>query len=258
MNAENYLLSRGGSSPSSDYILVCIDIECTCGEPHSAVFYAPTCLGASDVPLSERCLLAHVSKASLEDRLNCLASKSEVMDLLEKLLIRWHYTSDQILLATPFIGHQWMKPDEVQEIWDWLFQNLDPMKVTLLTHKSTWTSFKNIQKKSGLSFEELERYGLEDKVVSAGGVKQNFHAKFFAGVSSDGVEVLSGSANLLRGPSIENITFNKMSAERFKERYLDILEYTPPPPVKNRKSGSVLLFENGGWIHTSLDSKTWL
>jgi hypothetical protein len=249
IHMENFLLSSCG--PSSDKIMVCIGIECTCGVPHLAVFYAPTYLGANDVTLFRRCLLAHVSNASLEDRLNCLASKSDIMDLLEKLLIRWHYISDQILLATPFIGHQWMKPNEVQEIWDWLFQNLDPAKVTLLTRKATWTSFKNIQKRSGFSFEDLERYGLEDKVVSAGGIKQDSHAKFFAGVSKDGVEILSGSANLLRGPSIENISFHKMTAERFNARYLNILKYVPPPPLKAKKLGDTLLFENGSWKCTT-------
>ncbi len=253
--AENFLLARGGRG--SDRILVCIDINCVCGEPHSAVFYAPTYLGASDVPLVNRCLLAHVSNASLEDRLNCLASKSEVMDLLEKLLIRWHCTSDQILLATPFIGHQWMKPNEVQEIWDWLFQNLDPERVTLLTRKATWMSFKKIQMQSGLAFEELERYGLEDKVVSAGGTKQDFHAKFFAGVSKDFVEVLSGSANLLRGPSIENISFHRMTTEAFKARYLDILKYAPPPPAKVQGYGDVLLFKDGNWTHNAMRHAPW-
>lgn len=255
-HAENYLLACNG--PSSDQILVRIDVECTCGEPHFAVFYAPTNLGASDVPLVDRCLLAHMSNASFEERLNCLASKSVVMELLEKLLIRWHCTSDQILLATPFIGHQWMKPHDIQEIWDWLFQNLDPTKVTLLTRRATWTSFKNIQKQSGLNFDELERYGLEDKVVSAGGVKQDFHAKFFAGVSGNCVEVLSGSANLLRGESIENISFHRMTAEKFKARYLDILKYDPPPALKSRWMGSVLRFKNGHWKHTAMEDGIWL
>jgi len=250
--AENYLLACSG--PSSDRILVCLDVPCECGNAHSAVFFAPTYLGASSIPLVDRCLLAHVSNVSLDDRLNCLASKSEIMELLEKLLIRWHYTADQILLATPFVGHQWMKPDEIQEIWDWLFQNLDPDKVTLLTRKATWTSFKNIQKQSGLSFEELERYGLEDKVVSAGGVKQDFHAKFFAGVSRDSVDVLSRSANLLHGTSIENISFHKMTVQKFQACYLDVLKYAPPPPLKTGRSRDVLRFENGDWKYTVLKS----
>ncbi|QKE41598.1 MAG: hypothetical protein HO274_09935 [Ferrovum myxofaciens] len=95
--AENFLLSSHGAV---DQILVSVDIVCSCGSPHTSTFYAPTYLGASDVPLSERCLLANVQGANLEDRLNCLASKSEVMDLLEKLVIRWQLTADRILLAT--------------------------------------------------------------------------------------------------------------------------------------------------------------
>lgn len=255
LTAQNMLLALSG--PSSDEILVRVPVDCSCGEPHSAVFYAATRLGASTEPLVDRCLLAHVSNASLESRLDCLASKSDVMELLEKLLIRWHCTSDQIFLATPFIGHQWMKPEHVEEIWNWLFKNLDPSKVTLLTRSATWKSFKNIKRQGEVSFEELERYGLEEKVVSGGAVKQDFHAKFFAGVSKDSVEVLSGSANLLRGPSIENISFSTMTPERFQARYLDILKFELPVSKRSRGIDSALIFEAGKWKHTTLDRPPW-
>jgi len=255
LRAENYLLASNG--PSSDRIFVSIEFDCDCTKKHSAIFSANTNLGASAVPIYDRCMLVHVSGADLEDRLNCLASKSDVMDLLEKLIIRWHCIFDRILLATPFIGHQWMKSNEVQEIWEWLFKNLDPDKVTLLSRKSTWTSFKKIQNESGIGFEELERYDLEDKIVSSGATKQDFHAKFFAGISSERVEVLSGSANLLRGPSIENISFRCMRKQSFDAKYLAVIKSNLELPLKRRTSSDVLLYKEGKWLHTFYSDSPW-
>jgi len=117
-----------------------------------------------------------------------------------------------------------MKSTEILGVWDWLFKNADAERVTLITRKATWTRFRNAHNESGVSFADLERYGLQEKVVSEGETKQDFHAKFFAGVSTDGVELLSGSANLVRGPSIENISFHRMSLERFQDRYLNVLK----------------------------------
>lgn len=256
LNAENYLLAASG--PSSDHILISLTVTCGCGASGSAIFNAKTNLGASSVPMYERCQLVHVGNAEFEDRLNCLASKSEVMELLEKLLIRWYAACDQIFLATPFVGHQWMRKGDVQEIWDWLFRNLDPDRVTLLTRRATWTSFKNMQNASGMGFDELERYGLEDKVVSSGITKQGFHAKFFAGVSNEMVEVFSGSANLLRGPSIENVSFKRMSVDQFENKYMKVIGYGGLLKPSTRRAGDVLMFdENSGWRHTYFSASPW-
>lgn len=254
--AENYLLAASG--PSSDSILVSIKVTCGCSQICTAIFSAKTSLGASSVPMYERCQLVHVGNAGLEERLNCLISKSEVMDLLEKLLIRWHTVCDQIFLAAPFVGHQWMKGSDVQKIWDWLFQNLDPDRAILLTRKSTWKSFKSMQGVTGMGFDQLERYGLEDKVISSGVTKQDFHAKFFAGVSNEIVEVFSGSANLLRGPSIENVSFKRMTLDQFENKYMKVIGFENFLKPSGRRTGDVLLFdEKGGWKHTFYDSSPW-
>lgn len=253
-NAENWYLAHNGP----DHILVRVDALCSCGQSHKASFYAPTFLGASDVPLPERCLLADVEGADLEARLNCLASKTDIMELLEKLIIRWQFTASQILLATPFIGHQYMKPAQTREIWDWLLSMLDPRKALLITRKATWTSFKKKSQKDDVDFEELERYDLEDKIVSTGGSKQDFHAKFFAGVSSSHAEILSGSANLLRGPSIENISFKRVTSGHFREKYVSVLKYPIPLTPPTRTSHDVIqMSEKGTWQHTTLRSLPW-
>jgi len=254
---ENWLLARGSGGGHTDKILVQVDVPCKCCNTHQATFYAKTRLGASATPLADRCLLIDVESASLEDRLNCLASKTETMDLLEKLLIRWHATADRIILATPFVGHQFMKSTEILGVWDWLFKNADAERVTLITRKATWTRFRNAHNESGVSFADLERYGLQEKVVSEGETKQDFHAKFFAGVSTDGVELLSGSANLVRGPSIENISFHRMSLERFQDRYLNVLKKPMPGLLPRQNLGDALSLKNGSWTFTPLPKEPW-
>ena len=256
-NAENYLLSAGTGSGSSDRILVQLDVPCSCGVSHVATFSARMHLGASAQPLADRCLLVHVDGANLEERLNCLASKNDAMDLLEKLLIRWHVTADQIVLASPFVGHQFMKPEDVLAVWNWLFCNVDPKQVTVISRRATWTKFKEVHDANDVPFTELARYGLEAKVVSGGLAKQDFHAKFFAGISGSAVEVLSGSANLLRGPSIENISFRRMSPKRFKTKYLDVLNKQVPWEGKKYKVGDTLKLVDGKWTNTVLRAAPW-
>lgn len=150
-----------------------------------------------------------------------------------------------------------VKKHQLQEVWDWLFENLDPDKTTILTRGATWERFKSIQKDSGLDFDLLKRYGLEDAVVSGGASKQDFHAKFFAGMSADQVEVLSGSANLVRGPSIENITFNRMSFDRFNSKYLEVMKYKKMPKLKKPRAGLVIKYDGKEWFETYYNHQPW-
>jgi hypothetical protein len=169
------------------------------------------------------------------------------MQLLEKLVIRWHLTADQILIAAPFIGHQFMGVEDKRKIWDWLIQNLDPRKATLLTRKATFTDFKKTLAAEGLDYEELKGYGLEDRLISSGVNKQNFHAKFYVGLSEDVTEVLSGSANLLRGPSIENISFSRSTGAEFAAHYLEKLKAKIPLSPVNGRQYEIVRQRDGVW-----------
>ncbi|WP_242665717.1 hypothetical protein [Paraburkholderia ginsengiterrae] len=251
-SASDYLLSGGDGG--RDHVLVCVDVPCECGRSHKATFYAPKRLGADFTPLHERCLLGDIRNTRLEGRLNGLFSKTEIMQFLEKLVIRWHLTADRILIAAPFVGHQYMKTEDKRRIWDWLIRNLDTKKSTLLTRKATYTSFKKTLEAEGLDYDELQGYGLEDKLISGGVTKQDFHAKFYAGLSDGATEVLSGSANLLRGPSIENISFATMTQADFTARYLEKLKVAIPTAASRRLPYEIVKSEGGSWICTSLDA----
>jgi hypothetical protein len=253
-SAEQYLLARSGPAPQA--VLVRLALSCCCGVKHCATYYADPKLGVFDTPnLSVRCLLADVSGANLEEYLGGIASKTDIMTLLEKLVIRWHITADQILITVPFVGHPWMRASDKQAIWAWLLSILDPSKTILVTRPATRTSYKELLEADGLDYKLLSRYGLEAKLISAGLAKQDFHAKVYAGLSTETVEVFSGSANLVRGSSVENMTFRSMSAQAFQQRYLDKLNLSIPQPMVRPKLFALMQFAEGCWRtadHTDL------
>ena len=255
---HRWISAKGTRAPEMDKILVQLDISCDCGNLHRATFGAPTLLSHIPPDLVNHCLLIDISSASLEDRLNCLASKTEVMSSLEKLLIRWHFISDQIIIASPFVGHQYMSAENILVIWKWLFRNSDPRKVTVITRGEAWADLKEAYSDSEIPYEKRERYGLPEKIITKGVTLRNFHAKFFAGCSSGKVELLSGSANLVRGPSLENISFNTMPATRFKKKYLDVLCTPLPQADKTDRVVNAIVLTGKVWGSTILKPESWI
>lgn len=250
---ENYLAKSGGLGDNK-VVLTC-DVSCPCGTPHMAVFYAHTYVMAHEKPpLDERCLLAHITGTDYEDRLTCILTKSEAMELLEKLLIRWSLTCHAIVVTSPFVGYKYLATDQKNNLWDWLHANLDPTKAMLLTRGATWKEFKTLRDAEGIPYETLESFGLTSPLV--GSKKTDFHAKFFAGVAQERVELLSGSANLVKGPSFENIAFTRMTEDRFKSKYMDVLGQKIPAGDKQRPHYE-LHHTLQGWKWRDLDPMLW-
>jgi hypothetical protein len=245
--AVNYLLKGG---PDHDVSVVRVPLSCECGEKHTATFYAQLAMGTSDGPTSaDQFLLADVSGSTLEDRLEGIFSKSDTMDLLEKLVIRWNLLFNQILIVSPFVGYPFMHPEKQLEIWTWLLGILNPDKGLFLTRGATYATYKRVMEASGVSVELLEKFGLENKIVAMDNRKQDFHAKFFAAISETECEVMSGSANLVRGPSVENISFRRMGKLQFDERYLLKLNLKKGLPASKQPTKHWVLIDKGpnGW-----------
>lgn len=227
-NAMNMYLAMS-RLPRVEHAVVDVPFDCSCGAGHRAFFYMPFKTDGAVTPPPERFLLAHVSGADLADRLTGVFSKTFLMGAIEKLIVRWGLLCDQILVAAPFIGHQYKKDEERLEIWDRLLGFLDPARSVLLTRSKAYGEYKKALMASGIDHGVVARYGLENKIVEAGTRKQDFHAKFYAGLGERS-EVLSGSANLVSGKSMENAAFAAMSGARVVERYLDPLKVLMPPP----------------------------
>jgi hypothetical protein len=96
---------------------------------------------------------------------------------------------------------------------------LDPRKTVLVTRPATRTDYKKVLQEDGLDYEMLRSYGMENSLISAGVAKQDFHAKVYSGISASYVGVLSGSANLVHGKSVENISFRSITSKDFERRY---------------------------------------
>jgi hypothetical protein len=176
------------------------------------------------------------------------------MAILEKLLIRWHLTSNSIVVASPFVGHQWMKQAEKMQIWTWLLGILDPGKAAFITRGKEFTSFRSLlQEVDGLDYRVLQEYGLESKLVAADTKKQDFHAKFFIGMDDERCEVLSGSANLLNGKSIENLSFKAISPERCASRYLDKLNVQLPTPEAPSRHFVLIRQDSDKWTGNAVN-----
>lgn len=213
------------------YVTVDVIFECPCSLSHTATLYTRFVIDPAKRPRLEDYILADVSGVELGEVLDGIRSKTDAMDLLGKLLLRWNLLADQILVASPFVGHQYMSAVEQLTIWEWLLGLLDPQIAIFLTRSTTWKSYRKSLTDAGLPSDVLESFGLENKVVSAGQSKQAFHAKFYAGIAEDWSEVYSGSANLVRGPSIENTSFRLMSRELFDRRYIDQMKLKEPLPA---------------------------
>lgn len=216
---------------NAHYATVDLVFACPCGLSHTATLYTRFLIDPAKRPRLEDYILADVSGVKLEEVLDGIRSKTDAMDLLGKLILRWNLLADQIFVASPFVGHQYMSAAEQLTIWEWLLSLLDPQIAIFLTRSTTWKSYRKSLADAGLPSDVLENFGLENKVVSAGQSKQDFHAKFYAGISEDWSEVYSGSANLVRGPSIENTSFRRMSRDLFDRRYSDQIKLKEPLPA---------------------------
>jgi hypothetical protein len=216
---------------NAHYVTVDVAFECACSLSHTATLYTRFLIDPAKRPRLEDYILADVSGVELGEALDGIRSKTDAMDLLGKLILRWNLLADQVLVASPFVGHQYMSAAEQLTIWEWLLGLLDPQIAIFLTRSTTWKSYRKVLADAGLPSDVLENFGLENKVVSAGQSKQDFHAKFYAGISENWSEVYAGSANLVRGPSIENTSFRRMSRDSFDRRYSDQMKLKEPLPA---------------------------
>ena len=238
--AENYLASK--STFEIRHAVVRVRVTCPCDASHIATFFTPFVVGRGPRAIADY-LLADVTGANLCDRLEGVMSKSDIMDLLSKLLIRWRLSSERIIVASPFVGHQWDKVDALRDRWDRLLKYLAPGQATLITRPATLTAFKKLGQ-GDITYDNLKKFGLENRIISANTKKQDFHAKFFIGVGPERCEVLSGSANIMVGPSMENIVFREMARARCEARYIGPMNVTMPK-VEDRPQHFVEIRQNG-------------
>lgn len=256
--AQNYLMSSG---PDCDFSVVHLPLTCGCKSAHTATFYMPLLMDHNKGPTSSNdFLLADISGAKLDETLDGIVTKNDAMDLLEKLIVRWNLLAQQILIVSPFVGTSYMKREKQLVVWDWLLKMLDPAKSVFLTRTKTVNDYKKAMESKGFPMVDLKKFGLENRIIAMDARKTDFHAKFFAAFLGNKCEVMSGSANLVRGPSVENISFKRIDKDKFVERYTDRLKLKKPLPTPKERSKHWVFIEKGpsGWRSCEKSSDSYL
>lgn len=243
-DARNYILAS--RVPELDHVVVTVPVPCQCGSTHNAVFYFRLFLNDTPAPSASEMLLANVDGASLEDELTGIYSKSFLMDALQKLIARWRLKFDQIVIASPFIAHQYMSKEEKLVVWEWLLGILDPQRTLFITRSNSYKDYKTALLDSGVDHDMLARFGLESRIIGASTKKQDFHAKVYVGVGET-CEILSGSANLVPGKSLENASFTTMDRGRVDARYLEPLGVVLPPAPTRARHHLGIKQDGGKW-----------
>ncbi len=160
------------------------------------------------------------------DRLKIMGTKSktECLKILSTFLARWNVIAQEIILVTPFIGTQYQNAEELEESWNWIVKNTNPTKTRLITRTKTLNDFRKEYPKFGKDIDLFVNYELEPDIITNSEKLISSHSKFYAGIIGDRVELLSGSFNLVGGPSNEQISFDVLSLDFFKDNYLKPLK----------------------------------
>ena len=161
--------------------------------------------------------------------------RDEMMAYLFRCLMRWKLIANQVVVVTPFIGFDFPYSKEKDRteliaLWELLNSTLDLGRTTFITRVTTYGSLKKCQEKLDVPAEVLREWDLMnnlqkmvDNPKTRVKTKAQFHAKFYAGVFDDHVELLSGSFNVQTGGVLEQMHLRRVSRELFKSNYLDRL-----------------------------------
>lgn len=181
------------------------------------------------------------NKLKIESLANGIYDRDYCYNILDNVLRRWNVLSNQIVFVSPFIGFDYKtyKYDEqIIYYWHWLDEIIDINKALFITRKKTLNRLKEALIHREKTYDELKEWdALSDLLKAADeydGRKKDanknrvqtygdskFHAKFYAGIVDETVEVLMGSYNIHQGKSLENITFHRYHINEFQKRFLD-------------------------------------
>ena len=236
----SWSLKSGGSDP--EYIISRLPVECGCGKVMTAYVGKPYSQD-HNFTASDFSIFNVIGAKKLPDTIKPgIYSKSQVMEWLYKLLPRWTMLYDTIYLMVPFVGHLYMKPEQLVGIWEALISRIDPEKVRLVTKKEQLNLFKKAyQEHYQLDYQQLEKLNLSSRFVNETVTNSKVHAKVYAASSPFGCEVYSGSANLLPGPSKEVMHFTEVSHFDFEDCFLKPLGVTSIVPNSTKHRYSLLL-----------------
>lgn len=196
--------------------------------------------------------LIHHSNA--EYKIDGIYTRDQSLLYLERLLVRWRALCSEVIVATPFIGYNFpfsKKEDreELLALWDLLNGLLDMDKTIFFTRPQTYSSLKKnqniiekipakVRKEWGL-MSNLQK--IVDNPRTRAKMKKNFHLKIYVGVFDNHVEMYSGSFNVQKNSTMENMVIRNLRKELFKENYMNVM--VDGYDFRKPQKGSVLLVD---------------
>lgn len=199
-----------------------------------------------------------INHAGSDKDIDGVYSRNEMMNYLFRCLTRWKLIANQVVVVTPFIGFDFpFSKDkdraELIGLWELLNSTLDIDKTMFITRVRTYGSLKKCQEKLEVPKEVLREWDLMnnlqkmvDDPKTRVKTRSQFHAKFYAGVFDDHVEMLSGSFNVQTGVVLEQMHLRNISRKMFKTNYLDrLVEGFAYEPSYNPRTLFVNISKNG-------------
>lgn len=158
-------------------------------------------------------------------------NRDTLLIYLERCLMRWKLLANQVVVVTPFIGFQYKNrnmQENVLGLWTFLNNRLDMSKTYFVTRSETRTLLKKNQAEIDIPSKTLAEWHLMDELQLVAEqqrikTKARFHAKFYAGIFDNHVEMLAGSYNIHTGSGLEQVLMRNYSRDVFKHRYMDNL-----------------------------------
>lgn len=258
-NYVNWSLKNGrGQGP--DYIIIKLRLKCSCNNQCTGFFfkkYTETLsLEVGDFSICNIIGARGISKVISSG----VYSKDNSVSWLYKLIPRWTLLFDKIYIITPFIGHQWLSSSELMDAWLELINRLEHKRSRVVLKYGQFSSFKKAySKENNESYERLSEFDLGSDLLSELKQTNDFHAKIYCGISQGRCEVFSGSANLVKGKSMEVMHFNTYeNFDDFNKAFLSPLGIEEDLKIKNNTFSLLFdsdigfsVFRGGCEIHSS-------
>lgn len=235
---------KSGGVVDPEYILVKNSFACFCGREHHSFFFKKY-REIIDIKPTEFAICNITGAHSFDKKIKPgVYSKSNIVSWIYKLIPRWTIIFDKVYIITPFIGHQHKDPAELTDIWIELINRLDPKKSHIWVKSGELSKFKNAYfKVNNIEYNKLNDFNLGSALLSETTQNKDFHAKIYCGISANRCEVFSGSANLVRGPSLEVMHFMTLeNFHDFNESFLAPIGIKEDLNVKNE--GYSILFDS--------------
>ena len=191
-------------------------------------------IGEGEIHGSNNFYLIHHSKAN--NLIDGIYSRDQSLCYLERLLVRWRALCSEVIVATPFIGYDFpfskqKDKEELIELWDLLNGLLDMNKTIFFTRPRTYGALKKNQASIELVPADVRKkwdlmsnlQKVVDDPKTRAKMKKSFHLKIYVGVFDAYVELFSGSFNVQKNSTIENMALRRLGKNQFKKNYMDVM-----------------------------------